>query len=207
VNFHWSDVGSWHAVWTIAAKDAAGNTAQGRALFLESNRCFVASDKPLVAMLGVENLVVIANEDAVLVANRDRTADMKQLVTQLKAVAPAVTEEHLKAYRPWGSYQSLDQGDRYQVKRIVVRPNGRLSLQKHYHRAEHWVVVRGTAQVTINESKKTLHENESVYIPIGALHRLENPGKIDLELIEVQSGSYLGEDDIVRFDDDYHRSD
>jgi mannose-1-phosphate guanylyltransferase/mannose-6-phosphate isomerase len=207
VCFHWSDVGSWHAVWTIADKDSAGNTAQGRALFLETNRCFVASDKPLVAMLGVDNLVVVASEDAVLVASRDRTADMKQLVTQLKTIAPAVTEEHLKAYRPWGSYQSLDQGDRYQVKRIVVKPKGRLSLQKHYHRAEHWVVVRGTAEVTINEIKKTLHENESIYIPIGALHRLENPGKIDLELIEVQSGSYLGEDDIIRFDDDYHRSD
>jgi mannose-1-phosphate guanylyltransferase/mannose-6-phosphate isomerase len=131
---------------------------------------------------------------------------MQRVVEQARAVAPTVTQEHPKVYRPWGSYQSLEQAERYQVKRIVVRPGARLSLQKHHHRAEHWVVVRGTAQVTIGNDVRTLHENESTYIPIGITHRLENPGKIDLELIEVQSGSYLGEDDIVRFDDDYHRS-
>ncbi|MGH6769079.1 MAG: mannose-1-phosphate guanylyltransferase/mannose-6-phosphate isomerase [Xanthobacteraceae bacterium] len=205
VSFDWSDVGSWCAVWKLAAKDAAGNAAQGQTLFLDACNCYVASDKALVAMLGVDNLVVVASEDAILVAHRDRAADLKRAVAQLKETAPSVTKDHLKVYRPWGSYQALDQGNRYQVKRIIVKPKSRLSLQKHHHRAEHWVVVRGTARVTIEDDVKMLHENESIYIPIGAMHRLENPGKIDLELIEVQSGSYLGEDDIVRFDDDYHR--
>jgi mannose-1-phosphate guanylyltransferase/mannose-6-phosphate isomerase len=150
--------------------------------------------------------VVIASEDAVLIANREHTAEMKTLVQKLKEVAPAVTMDHIRMHRPWGSYQSLDNGDRYQVKRIVVKKGGRLSLQYHNHRAEHWVVVRGTAKVTIGDQVKTLHENESIYIPIGTPHRLENPGKIDLELIEVQTGSYLGEDDIIRIEDDYRRS-
>ena len=206
VSFDWSDVGSWQAVWKLAPKDAADNAVQGKAMFLDAKGSYVSSDKALVTVLGVDNLIVIASEDAVLVANRDRTADLRQLVAQLKSVAPNVTQEHLKVHRPWGSYQSLDSGDRYQVKRIIVKPKGRLSLQKHHHRAEHWVVVRGTAQVTIGDVVKMVHENESTYIPIGMAHRLENPGKIDLELIEVQSGSYLGEDDIVRLDDDYHRS-
>jgi mannose-1-phosphate guanylyltransferase/mannose-6-phosphate isomerase len=206
VTYDWSDVGSWHAVWMLASKDAAANAVQGKALFVDAKGCYVASDKALVAVLGVDDLVVVVGEDAVLVAQRDRSGDIRQIVEQLKTVSPAVVQEHLKVYRPWGSYQSLEVGDRYQVKRIIVKPSGRLSLQKHHHRAEHWVVVRGTAQVTIGNEVKTLHENESTYIPIGASHRLENPGKIDLELIEVQSGSYLGEDDIVRFDDDYHRS-
>jgi mannose-1-phosphate guanylyltransferase / mannose-6-phosphate isomerase len=206
VSFDWSDVGSWHAVWQLTAKDAAANAAQGRVFFLDTSNSYVASDKALVAVLGAENLIVIANQDAVLVAHRDRAKDLRDVVAQLKTIAPEVTQEHLKVYRPWGSYQSLENGERYLVKRIIVKPQGRLSLQKHHHRAEHWVVVRGTAQVTIGDAVKMLHENESTYIPIGTPHRLENPGKIDLELIEVQSGSYLGEDDIVRFDDDYHRS-
>jgi mannose-1-phosphate guanylyltransferase/mannose-6-phosphate isomerase len=206
VSYEWSDVGSWHAVWQLAAKDANANAALGKVLFLDTSSSYVASDKAVVAVLGVENLVVVASADAVLVAHRDRAADLRKVVERLKTMAPEVTQEHLKVYRPWGSYQLLESGDRYQVKRIVVKPQGRLSLQKHLHRAEHWVVVRGTAQVTVGDSVKTLHENESTYIPIGSAHRLENPGKIDLELIEVQSGSYLGEDDIVRFDDDYHRS-
>jgi mannose-1-phosphate guanylyltransferase/mannose-6-phosphate isomerase len=205
VAFDWSDVGSWRAVWKLAAKDASGNAARGQTLFLDTGNCYVASDKALVAMLGVDDLVVVASEDAILVAHRDRAADLKQTVAQLKEAAPGVTQDHLKVYRPWGSYQALDQGNRYQVKRIIVKPKCRLSLQKHHHRAEHWVVVRGTARVTIGDDVKMLHENESIYIPIGVMHRLENPGKIDLELIEVQSGSYLGEDDIVRYDDDYHR--
>jgi mannose-1-phosphate guanylyltransferase/mannose-6-phosphate isomerase len=154
----------------------------------------------------VKDLVVIASEDAVLIADRASTTGMKHLVQKLKSVAPAVTEDHLKVHRPWGNYQSLDSGARYQVKRIVVKCGGRLSLQYHNHRAEHWVVVRGTAKVTIGNEVKTLHENESIYIPLGTPHRLENPGKIDLELIEVQTGSYLGEDDIVRIEDDYRRS-
>jgi mannose-1-phosphate guanylyltransferase/mannose-6-phosphate isomerase len=205
VSYGWSDVGSWRTVWDIAQKDGTGNAAQGKAVFVGTRGSYVASDKALVALLGVENLVVVATEDAVLVARRDDANEMKKLIAKLKAVAPKVAEEHLKVHRPWGSYQSLDEGNRYQVKRIVVKAGGRLSLQMHHHRAEHWVIVRGTARVTVGDEVKTLHENESIYIPIGARHRLENPGKIDLELIEVQTGSYLGEDDIIRIEDDYRR--
>ncbi len=205
VSYGWSDVGSWRTVWDITPKDAAGNAAQGKAVFVDARGSYVASDKALVALLGVENLVVVATEDAVLVARRDDANEMKRLIARLKAVAPKVAEEHLRVHRPWGSYQSLDEGNRYQVKRIVVKAGGRLSLQMHHHRAEHWVIVRGTARVTVGDEIKTLHENESIYIPIGSRHRLENPGKIDLELIEVQTGSYLGEDDIIRIEDDYRR--
>jgi mannose-1-phosphate guanylyltransferase / mannose-6-phosphate isomerase len=159
-----------------------------------------------VTLFGVHDLVVVASEDAVLIADRKNTAQMKRLVGKLKEVAPAVTVDHIRVHRPWGNYQSLDNGARYQVKRIVVKKGGRLSLQYHHHRAEHWIVVRGTARVTIGEDVKTLHENQSIYIPMGTSHRLENPGMIDLELIEVQTGSYLGEDDIVRIEDDYRRS-
>jgi len=206
VSYQWSDVGSWQAVWDLTQHDTAGNAAHDKAVFVDATNSFVASDKALVALFGVQDLVVVASEDAVLVARRSDTNEMKRLVEQLKHVAPQVTEEHLTVHRPWGSYQSLDQGPRYQVKRIVVKPGGRLSLQLHHHRAEHWVVVRGTARVTIGDNSNMLHENESVYIPMDTQHRLENPGKIDLELIEVQTGSYLGEDDIVRFEDDYRRS-
>ncbi len=159
----------------------------------------------LVALYGLNDVVVVATADAVLVARREDADGLRRLVGKLKDVAPGLTEDHMQVHRPWGSYQSLDQGDRFQVKRIVVKPGGRLSLQMHHHRAEHWVVVRGTARVTISDEVKLLHENESVYVPSGARHRLENPGKIDLELIEVQTGSYLGEDDIIRIEDDYHR--
>ena len=159
----------------------------------------------VVALSGVEDLVVVATDDAVLVTRRENGDGLRRLVSKLKEIAPAITEEHLKVHRPWGSYQSVDNGERFQVKRIVVKKGGRLSLQLHHHRAEHWVVVRGTARVTIGDEIKIVHENESIYIPIGVRHRLENPGKIDLELIEVQTGSYLGEDDILRIEDDYHR--
>lgn len=206
VSYGWSDVGSWRAVWELSDKDGDGNAARGRAVFQQSHNCSVMSDKALVALQGVEDLIVVATQDAILVARHDSGNEMKQLVAKLKAVAPGVTQEHISVHRPWGSYQSLDNGDRHQVKRIVVKPGGRLSLQKHHHRSEHWIVVRGTAQVSVDDRVKTLHENESIYIPIGATHRLENPGKITLELIEVQTGSYLGEDDIVRFDDDYRRT-
>jgi mannose-1-phosphate guanylyltransferase/mannose-6-phosphate isomerase len=206
VSYGWSDVGSWQAVWDLTPKDSCGNATRGNAVFVEANNSYVSSDKALVALLGVDNLVVIASEDALLVTQRNRVGDMKQVVERLKSMPTAVTEEHLKVHRPWGSYQSLDRGDRHQVKRIVVKPGRRLSLQLHHHRAEHWVVVRGTAIVTVGDEVKTLQENQSTYIPLGTRHRLENPGEIDLELIEVQSGSYLGEDDIVRFDDDYNRS-
>jgi mannose-1-phosphate guanylyltransferase/mannose-6-phosphate isomerase len=206
VSYGWSDVGSWQAVWELSNRDALGNAGHGSVIFVDSRGSYVTSDKQLVALFGVENLVVVATGDAVLVARREDGDGLRRLVQKLKEVAPNVTEEHLKVHRPWGSYQSIDQGDRFQVKRIVVKQGGRLSLQMHHHRAEHWVVVRGTARVTIGDETKILHENESTYIPSGARHRLENPGKIDLELIEVQTGSYLGEDDIVRFEDDYRRS-
>lgn len=206
VSCGWSDVGSWHAVWELSAKDAQGNAAQGTAVFEDSRNCNVATDKLLVALEGVDDLVVVATQDAVLVSRQKDANGLKRLVTKLKGVAPQVTEDHIKVHRPWGSYQSLDNGDRHQVKRIIVKAGGRLSLQKHHHRSEHWIVVRGAALVTVNEMQKVVHENESIYIPIGAVHRLENPGKIPLELIEVQTGSYLGEDDIVRLEDDYRRS-
>ncbi|MBR0793393.1 mannose-1-phosphate guanylyltransferase/mannose-6-phosphate isomerase [Bradyrhizobium manausense] len=206
VSCGWSDVGSWRAVWELSDKDAQGNSAHGTAVFEDSRNCNVTTDHALVALEGVDDLVVVATADAVLVSRQQDANGLKRLVTKLKAVAPKVTEEHLKVHRPWGSYQSVDNGERHQVKRIVVKPGGRLSLQKHHHRAEHWIVVRGAARVTVNETVKTVHENESIYIPMGAVHRMENPGKIMLELIEVQTGSYLGEDDIIRIEDDYQRS-
>lgn len=205
VSCGWSDVGSWQAVWELSPHDPDGNAARGNAVFVDSSNSLASSEKPLVALFGVKDLVVVASEDAVLIADRKNTAEMKRLVGKLKEVAPGVTIDHIRVHRPWGNYQSLDSGARYQVKRIVVKTGGRLSLQYHNHRAEHWVVVRGTAKVTIGDTVTTLHENQSVYIPMGTPHRLENPGKIDLELIEVQTGSYLGEDDIVRIEDDYRR--
>ncbi|MBI5321017.1 mannose-1-phosphate guanylyltransferase/mannose-6-phosphate isomerase [Bradyrhizobium sp.] len=205
VSCGWSDVGSWHAVWELSKKDEQGNAAHGTAVFEDSRNCNVSTDRALVALEGVDDLVVVATQDAVLVSRQKDANGLKRLVARLKTVAPQVTEDHIRVHRPWGSYQSVDNGDRHQVKRIIVKPGGRLSLQKHHHRAEHWIVVRGTAQVTVNELVKTVHENESVYIPIGAVHRLENPGKIQLELIEVQTGSYFGEDDIIRIEDDYRR--
>ena len=201
----WSDVGSWHAVWELSDKDGEGNAARGAAVFEDSRNCNVSTDRALVALEGVDDLVVVATQDAVLVSRQKDANGLKRLVAKLKTVAPQVTEDHIKVHRPWGSYQSVDNGERHQVKRIIVKPGGRLSLQKHHHRAEHWIVVRGTARVTVNELVKTVHENESIYIPIGAVHRLENPGKIQLELIEVQTGSYFGEDDIIRIEDDYQR--
>ena len=202
----WSDIGSWRQVWELSDKDSQGNAARGTAVFEDSRNCNVTTDRALVALEGVDDLVVVATQDAVLVSRQQDANGLKRLVAKLKVTAPEVTESHVKVHRPWGSYQSVDNGDRHQVKRIIVRPGGRLSLQKHHHRSEHWIVVRGTAQVTVNELIKTVHENESIYIPIGAVHRLENPGKIQLELIEVQTGSYFGEDDIIRIEDDYRRT-
>ncbi len=206
VDCGWSDIGSWRAVWELSDKDAQGNVAQGRAVFENAHNCSVSSDGAVVALEGVDDLVVVATQDAILVSRQQDAGGMKRLVTQLRSVAPQVTESHVKVHRPWGSYQSVDNGARHQVKRIIVKSGGRLSLQKHHHRSEHWIVVRGAARVTVNDLVKLVHENESIYIPIGATHRLENPGKIPLELIEVQTGSYLGEDDIVRIEDDYSRS-
>lgn len=206
VSCGWSDVGSWLAVWELSDKDAQGNAAQGVAVFEDSRNCNVASDGPVVALEGVDDLVVVATHDAVLVSRQKDANGLKRLVAKLKITAPQVTEDHLKVHRPWGSVQALEDGERYQVKRLVVKAGERLSLQMHHHRSEHWIVVRGSAKVTINDLIKTVHENESIYIPLGATHRLENPGKIPLELIEVQTGSYLGEDDIVRIEDDYKRN-
>jgi mannose-1-phosphate guanylyltransferase/mannose-6-phosphate isomerase len=206
VSYGWSDLGSWQAVWELSARDSDGNAAQGSAVFVDTRDSYVAAEKQLVALFGLDNVVVVTTADAVLVARREDGDGLRRIVRKLKDVAPMVTVDHLKVHRPWGSYQSVDQGDRFQVKRIVVKPGGRLSLQLHHHRAEHWVVVRGTARVTVGKAVKVLRENESIYIPNGTQHRLENPGKIDLELIEVQTGSYLGEDDIVRIEDDYRRS-
>ncbi len=201
----WSDVGQWSTVWRLSPKDADGNSLRGRAVAIDSSNVLVRSDDHLVAVIGLDNVIVVATGDAVLVADQAQSDKVKQLVERLKAENFPEATQHRRMYRPWGYYQSIDQGGRYQVKRIVVRPSGRLSLQKHYHRAEHWIVVRGAAEVTLNETVQLVHENESIYLPIGSNHRLANPGKIDLELIEVQTGSYLGEDDIVRFEDVYNR--
>ena len=202
----WSDVGQWSTVWRLSPRDADGNSLRGRAVAVDSSNVLVRSDEHLAAVIGLDNVIVVATGDAVLVADQSQTDKVKQLVERLKAERHPEATQHRRNYRPWGYYQSIDQGARYQVKRIVVRPGGRLSLQKHYHRAEHWIVVRGAAEVTLNGGVQLLHENESIYLPIGADHRLANPGKIDLELIEVQTGSYLGEDDIVRIEDVYNRA-
>jgi mannose-1-phosphate guanylyltransferase / mannose-6-phosphate isomerase len=202
----WSDVGSWDAVWDNLEHDAAGNAVSGPAVILDSHNSLVrADDGVLTAVIGIDNAIVITTGDAVLVASRDKAEEVKALVEQLKSQNRREAVEHRRIYRPWGYYQGVDIGARYQVKRIVVTPGATLSLQKHFHRAEHWVVVKGTAEVTVGEKTYMIHENESVYIPMGNLHRLANPGKIPLELIEVQVGSYLGEDDIVRVTDVYGR--
>jgi mannose-1-phosphate guanylyltransferase/mannose-6-phosphate isomerase len=201
----WSDVGEWSTVWRLSPRDADGNSLRGRAVAIDSTNVLVRSEGQLTAVIGLKDVVVVATGDAVLVADRSQTAKVKKLVESLKAEGHPEATEHRRNYRPWGYYQSIDQGSRYQVKRIVVRPGGRLSLQKHHHRAEHWVVVRGAAEVTLNDKVTLVHENESIYLPIGSTHRLANPGKIDVELIEVQTGSYFGEDDIVRIDDVYNR--
>ena len=207
VDCGWSDVGSWSAVWDVLGHDADGNSTTGPAVFVDSRNSLVHADEAiLTAVVGLDNVVVVTTPDAVLVTSRDKAEQVKGLVEQLKAQNREQAVRHLRVYRPWGYYQAIDNGSRYQVKRIVVKPNAMLSLQKHSHRSEHWVVVRGTAEVTIGSEILTVHENESTYIPIGSVHRLANPGKIPLELIEVQVGSYLGEDDIVRLTDQYGRS-
>jgi mannose-1-phosphate guanylyltransferase/mannose-6-phosphate isomerase len=202
----WSDVGQWSTVWRLSPQDESGNSLRGRAVAIDSTNVLVRSDEHLAAVIGLKDVIVVATGDAVLVADKSQTDKVKQLVEKLKAQNMSEATEHRRSYRPWGYYQSIDRGSRYQVKRIVVRPGGRLSLQKHYHRAEHWIVVRGAAEVTLNGAVHLVHENESIYLPIGCDHRMANPGKIDLELIEVQTGSYLGEDDIIRIEDVYNRT-
>ncbi|GAB4072678.1 mannose-1-phosphate guanylyltransferase/mannose-6-phosphate isomerase [Ancylobacter sonchi] len=204
--FRWSDVGSWNALHELAEGDETGNVARGPVTLLDSRNSYFHSEGPLVAGIGLDNVSVIATEDAVLVMPTDRAQDVKGLVAKLKTERHNAASEHLKAHRPWGTYQTVCRGERFHVKKIVVEPGGRLSLQKHYHRAEHWIVVKGTAEVTLDGKVFEVRENESTYLPLGGVHRLANPGKIPLELIEVQTGSYLGEDDIVRLEDVYNRA-
>jgi mannose-1-phosphate guanylyltransferase/mannose-6-phosphate isomerase len=201
----WSDVGAWEALWKALPKDPLGNVAQGDVLLQDCTNTLAMSDGRLIACVGVNDLVVVETADAILVSHKDKTQDVKKIVDQLKAAGRSEGQNHRKVFRPWGSYDSVDQGTRFQVKRIIVKPGAALSLQMHYHRAEHWIVVSGTAKVTKGDQTLLLSEDESTYIPLGTIHRLENPGRVDLEMIEVQSGSYLGEDDIVRFEDVYGR--
>lgn len=201
----WSDVGSWDALWQLSDKDKNGNVLSGDVLALDSNSTLAIAQSQLLACVGVDDLVVVETPDAVLVAHKDSVQRVKDVVAQLKRDRRSESDAHRKIHRPWGHYDSIDGGARFQVKRLVVNPGATLSLQMHHHRAEHWVVVRGTARVTCGDKIYLLAENESTYIPLGHNHRLENPGRIPLEIIEVQSGAYLGEDDIVRFEDKYGR--
>jgi mannose-1-phosphate guanylyltransferase / mannose-6-phosphate isomerase len=199
-------VGAWNELWAIADKDESGNALSGDVLIEDSRDCLVRSEGVLTAVLGVDNLVVVVTDDAVLVADRSRAQDVKKVAERLKREGRAELSTHTRVYRPWGCYQGIHTGDRFQVKCLTVNPGAKLSLQKHFHRAEHWVVVNGTALVTRDEETVLVRENESIYLPLGTVHRLENPGRVPLNVIEVQSGSYLGEDDIVRFEDTYGRA-
>ena len=201
----WSDIGSWSSLWDISKKDDNGNSSHGDVLLHDSNNSYIRSDEKLVAAVGVDDLVIVDTKDALMVAHRDAVQDAKLIAQQLKSKSRTEWELHREVYRPWGKYDSIDNGDRYQVKRITVKPGAKLSVQMHHHRAEHWIVVSGRAKVTNGGKTFFLSENESTYIPVGVIHSLENPEKTNLELIEVQSGSYLGEDDIVRFEDKYGR--
>jgi len=200
----WNDVGSWSALWEVSDKDANGNACHGDVITLDCRNSYAYGNR-LIAMVGLQDVVVVETDDAVFVGHKDRVQDVKEIVGQIKRDGRSEAAAHRKVYRPWGAYDSIDNGARFQVKRITVKPGATLSLQMHHHRAEHWIVVSGTAEVTRGEEVILLSENQSTYIPLGVTHRLKNPGKLPLELIEVQSGSYLGEDDIVRFEDQYGR--
>jgi len=201
----WSDVGSWSSLFDALPADEDGNVLQGDVLTHDTHDCYVHSTSRLVAVVGMEDHIVVETKDAILVAPKDRVQDVKELVAHIKKSGRTESALHREVFRPWGSYDSIDGGDRFQVKRLTVKPGGVLSLQMHHHRAEHWIVVQGAARITRNDETFLLAENESTYIPVGATHRIENPGKVPLHIIEVQSGSYLGEDDIVRFEDNYGR--
>lgn len=201
----WSDVGSYSALWEVCPQNADKNVLKGDVIAQQTTNSYIHSQNKLIATVGVDNLVIIDTPDAVLVANKNKVQEVKQIVEQLKKEQRSEAVIHREVYRPWGKYDSVDNGDRFQVKRITVKPGAKLSVQMHHHRAEHWIIVSGTAKVTIDEKVVLLTENQSAYIPVGAVHALENPGKLPLEMIEVQSGSYLGEDDIVRFEDKYGR--
>lgn len=202
----WNDVGSWSSIWEVHDKDADGNVTMGDVVVHDSHNCLVHGNGKLVSVVGLEDIVVVETKDAMMIAHKDRVQDVKKVVNQLDAAGRSETQNHCQVYRPWGSYDSVDMGGRFQVKHITVKPGARLSLQMHHHRAEHWIVVSGTAQVTCDDKTFLLTENQSTYIPIASVHRLANPGKIPLEIIEVQSGSYLGEDDIERLEDVYGRT-
>ncbi len=202
----WNDLGAWEAVWQVSPKDERGNAVVGDAVLIDTSNSLMHTTSRLVGVVGLENVVIVETPDAVLVADRSRSQDVKNVIAKLHALGRVERELHRKVHRPWGWYDSIDSGPRFQVKRILVKPGASLSLQMHHHRAEHWIVVRGTAEVTCGEKIVILSENESTFIPLGIKHRLANPGKIPLEIIEVQSGHYLGEDDIVRFEDTYGRA-
>jgi len=206
VEMGWSDIGSWEALWATATRDASGNATKGDVLQHATRNSYLRSEGPLVAAVGLEDVVVVATQDAVLVSHKSASQDVKRIVEQLEKSGRELHTTHRKVYRPWGAYESIDNGDKFQVKHITVNPGAKLSLQMHHKRAEHWIVVSGTARVTCDDKVFPLTENQSTYIPLGAKHRLENTGSEPLHLIEVQSGSYLGEDDIVRFEDTYGRS-
>ena len=201
----WNDLGSWHSLWDISKKDKCGNVVKGDILVNESKNCYISSDNKLIVALGINNLIIVDTKDALMVANKDSVQDVQKIAQELKNDKRREWEQHREVYRPWGMYDCIDKGDGYQVKRITVKPGAKLSVQMHNHRAEHWIVVSGIAKVTKGKKTFTLLENESTYISVGEVHSLENPGKVNLELIEVQSGSYLGEDDVVRFEDIYGR--
>ncbi|MBV1705981.1 MAG: mannose-1-phosphate guanylyltransferase/mannose-6-phosphate isomerase [Hyphomicrobiales bacterium] len=204
-SYDWSDLGTWESIWELAGKDEAGNALIGEIETLDASRNYVHSPRLLTTLMGVNDLAVVVTDDAVLISDRNRSAEVKQLVARLEQRRPKIVAEPKRGYRPWGHYETLDLGPRYQVKRIVVHQGGKLSLQKHFHRAETWTVVAGSAMVEIDGTRKLVSENESVYLPLGCVHRLENPGKVPLVLIEVQCGAYLGEDDIIRIEDVYAR--
>jgi len=201
----WSDVGAWSSLWNVCPHDSDGNVIQGDVIAEDTHDALLLAQHRCLATVGMDNVIVVETADAVLVANKDKAQNVKEIVARLKAQSRAECKTHRQVYRPWGSYEGIDAGSRFQVKRLSVKPGAQLSLQMHHHRAEHWVVVKGTARVTCGDQVFNLHENESTYIPMGERHRLENPGNIPLEVIEIQSGSYLGEDDIVRFEDVYDR--
>lgn len=201
----WSDVGSWSALWDVSDKDKNGNACRGDVINLDSKNTYVYASEKLVTTIGLDDIVVVETKDSILVAKQSEVQKVKKIVEKLKSEKRSEWQHHREVYRPWGKYDSIDNGDRFQVKRITVKPGAKLSVQMHHHRAEHWIVVSGTAKVTNGDKDVLLTENQSTYIPVGVIHALENPGKVDLELIEVQSGSYLGEDDIVRFEDRYGR--
>lgn len=206
IDIGWNDVGAWGALWDVGEKDAQDNVLSGDVIVKDSSGCYVRSETELVAVLGVKDMVIVETGDSILVASRDKAEDVKEIVAELKLRGRTEEQSHRRHHRPWGFYESIDDGDRFQVKHLMVKPGAQLSLQMHHHRAEHWIVVSGTGRITRGDDTMLLGPNESTYIPIGMTHRLENPGKLPLHIIEVQSGSYLGEDDIVRMDDVYNRS-